>query len=339
MPFPHERRRGATVLFRRKIPADLRDRFGCGEIVRSLGRVTPGEARRITHHLWSQTEVAFMFVRREPGLTRDEIATIVDVTVSDFRDQVDLAIANVRPNATMGWLDEPAQVAAGLRASAAALDSTLARNDMAAMTDRAQACSKLILGRQLDSDGIDVRRLARAITSAMRDEIRDASMAFAGLAEERPALARHFIHDTAVFDCAPEDLALLRSAGPGDNLTHVLARLRPAVDDEAAASKQPSAQDATTAAAPTLRNAHMTISELWPVFCANKVAIQEWKPNEVIAARTTLNSGCRSWVISNRANTPLAMCLYCTRFFVNCQASTIIKRTSARSTSGRVFSE
>jgi hypothetical protein len=37
MSFPHQRRRGATVL---------------------------------------------MFVRREPGLTRDEIATIVDVTVS-----------------------------------------------------------------------------------------------------------------------------------------------------------------------------------------------------------------------------------------------------------------
>ena len=79
MPFTHTRRRGATVLFRRRIPVDLRDRFGSHEIVRSIGRATPGEARRIVHRFWSQTELVFMRVRSEQGLTRDDIAKVVTV--------------------------------------------------------------------------------------------------------------------------------------------------------------------------------------------------------------------------------------------------------------------
>ena len=148
MPIPHQRRRGATVLFRRKIPSDLRDRFGCGEIVRSFGRVTPGEARRLTHHLWSQTKVAFMFVRRVPGMTREEIGKVVDATVSEFRDQVDLAIADVRPNVAAAWLDEPAQGAAGLVGAATVLDHSLARGNLKHTTDTE---SVGLTGRDADS--------------------------------------------------------------------------------------------------------------------------------------------------------------------------------------------
>lgn len=195
MPFPHQRRLGATVLFRRKIPCDLRDRFGCGEIVRSLGRVTPGEARRLAHHLWSQTEVAFMFVRRVPGMTREKIGRVVDVTVSEFRDQLDLAIADVRPGVAKAWLDEPAQVAAGLVGAATVLDHSLSRGDLAAMGQKARACAADLLNTSLEPDNPEERRLARAMASALRDEMQGASQAFEALAQERPKSDRLLVRE------------------------------------------------------------------------------------------------------------------------------------------------
>jgi hypothetical protein len=57
------RLRGQAFHFRRPIPLDLKSRFGQHEIVRSLGRATAGEARRLAHDLWNATEVLFMTVR------------------------------------------------------------------------------------------------------------------------------------------------------------------------------------------------------------------------------------------------------------------------------------
>ena len=67
-----------------------------------------------------------MFVRRVPGITREGIGKVVDATVSEFRDQVDLAIADVRPGVAKAWLDEPARVAAGLVGAVTVLDHSLA---------------------------------------------------------------------------------------------------------------------------------------------------------------------------------------------------------------------
>ncbi|WP_353612596.1 DUF6538 domain-containing protein [Methylobacterium sp. AMS5] len=53
---PRTRRRRQTVFFRRIIPHDLRQRFGQREILRSLGRATPGEARRMAQRSWDGTD-------------------------------------------------------------------------------------------------------------------------------------------------------------------------------------------------------------------------------------------------------------------------------------------
>ena len=291
MPFLHQRRRGATVLFRRKIPSDLRDRFGCGEIVRSLGRVTPGEARRLTHHLWSQTEVAFMFVRRVPGMTREEIGKVVDATVSEFRDQIDLDIADVRPGVAKAWLEEPAQVAAGLVGAATVLDHSIARGDLKYMGERARSYAADLLNKPLKPDSPDERRLARAMASALRDGMQGASHDFEVLAREWPKSDRSLVREVSEFQCTPEDLAVLRAAKVKDNLADVLSRLKPVADDTEAEPARPQPQSQlreSATAGPNQRNAGKTMSELWPTFCASKEVMKEWKNTEAISARTTL---------------------------------------------------
>lgn len=75
------RRRGATTLFRRKIPHDLKTRIGATEIVRSLGRATPGEARRMASALWQATETLFMTIRANPAMTRESIQAMAHALV------------------------------------------------------------------------------------------------------------------------------------------------------------------------------------------------------------------------------------------------------------------
>lgn len=78
------RTRGATTLFRRKIPLDLKGRFAISEIVRSLGRASVGERRRLAGALWQETEVLFMTVRNQPAMTIDDISRLTTRIGSEF---------------------------------------------------------------------------------------------------------------------------------------------------------------------------------------------------------------------------------------------------------------
>lgn len=175
MPCNHMRRRGATVLFRRKIPKDLRDRFGSHEIVRSIGRAPPGEARRIVNRLWCQTELVFMQVRRERALTRAEIGKVVAAAVDRFRDDAELAVADIRPNVPLAFPCEPIDAAARMRGLAALLGTVLERNDVGAISDLTRTCAQTALDRDVLPASVDERRPGRAIIKALLPKARAAA--------------------------------------------------------------------------------------------------------------------------------------------------------------------
>lgn len=113
MPRRHLRHRGQTVLFRRIVPEDLRPRFGQREIVRSLGRASAGEARRMAHNLWDATEALFMMVRFDRSLTTADIARLADQHLANLTLKHDRALAIMgsypTPEELSEHIDAPAQ--------------------------------------------------------------------------------------------------------------------------------------------------------------------------------------------------------------------------------------
>jgi integrase len=92
---PHSRKRGATSQFRRVVPADLRARLGRSEIIRSLGRVAPSEARVLNHRLWSATETLFMSLRLNPGISREEVEAFSKRLLGDLLFDTERNLAGI----------------------------------------------------------------------------------------------------------------------------------------------------------------------------------------------------------------------------------------------------
>jgi len=285
MPYTHARRRGATLLFRRKVPVDLRDRFGSHEIVRSIGRVTPGEARRIVHRLWSQTELVFMRVRAEQRLTREEIAKVVKAAVDAFDDDLELAIADVMPGVPLAALDEPVNRADRLRGKAALYGCILDRNDVADRGGVLGALARDVVGKDVDAGSADERRLCRAVTEAVQAATAPAAAIFDRLAKFRPAASAVQILSEVEYETSPGVFAALRAARIGDNVSALVGQLTPVADrPPAMTSVTPPPVDAVD----PLHNAHSSISVLWPKFAAHKIRKEEWKTTEADATKTTL---------------------------------------------------
>lgn len=283
MPFTHARRRGATVLFRRKIPVDLRDRFGSHEIVRSIGRATPGEARRIVHRLWSQTELVFMRVRSEQALTRGEIAKVVAAAVDAFQDDIEIAIADVIPGVPLSGLDEPVDRADRLRGEAALYGSMLDRNDVVVQRDNVSVLAQEVVGKDVQAGSNDERRLCRAVTEGLQAAAGPVAAVFDRLARFRPATSAVRLIDEAEYEATPEVLTAMRAAKVGDDVSVLIDQLRPVTTDVPVAT--PTSSVGTS---PLLRNADELMSALWPRFASHKVLMEEWKRTEADATKTTL---------------------------------------------------
>ena len=283
MPFTHARRRGATMLFRRRIPADLRDRFGSHEIVRSIGRATPGEARRIVHRLWSQTELVFMRVRSEQGLTRGEIAKVVAAAVDAFQDDIEIAIADVIPGVPLSALDEPVNRADRLRGEAALYGSMLDRNNVAAQRAGVSALTRDVVGKDVEAGSTDERRLCRAVTEGLQAAAEPAAAVFDRLALFRPATSTVQVIGEAEYDLPPDVLAALRHAKVGEDVSSMIADLRPLAADVPVALPAVSVDTSSP-----LRNADELLSVLWPRYASHKVLLEEWKQTEADATKTTV---------------------------------------------------
>ena len=244
----------------------------------------------MTHHLWSQTEMAFMFIRRETGLTGVQIARVVNACFSDFKDQIDLAIADVRPGIAKDWCDEAIQVSAKLSGATALLDQTLSRGKMDSMAETSRSGARAILGKTLVPGSLEERRLSRSLMRTLRNEMRDASDTFAELGQHRPETGVSPLRHPDEYDVSAADHEALRAAKVGENVADILVRLNLAVCENGSASASPRPEAA--APGPHHRNAGKTVSALWQPFCDSKVTMKEWKPNQAISSNTTL----RLWI-------------------------------------------
>ena len=226
-----------------------------------------------------------MRVRAERELTREEIGRVVAAAIEGFQDETDHAIANVAPGSALTPLDEPMNQANRLRGKAALYDSILTRNDVVDRTGSVRGLAHAVLGRAVEQDSAEERRLCRAVIKAVQAEMLPAAVEFDQLASNRPATSNVRIASDKEYDAAPEKLAALRSATPGDNLTSLLDRLTPVAEVAPARAAHTSSRSATPA---PLRNASALMSELWSKFIMNKVLMKEWKEAEARGAGTTL---------------------------------------------------
>lgn len=142
--------RGRTFYFRRRIPADLRQRLGRHELVRSLGTGDIRAAKLRAYRLYVAAEELFSTLRAMPMLTDDQIAHLV----RDFYDTM-LAGENAG-RLTRGPLPEGVREArvAQYAAMAAKGREALAGNRL----DEVAFVAEMMLKRQ----GIAIRDLAPA---------------------------------------------------------------------------------------------------------------------------------------------------------------------------------
>ena len=127
---PHTRKRGANRQFRRVVPADLRERLGRREIVRSLGSVGPGEARVIANRLWTATETLFMTLRLDPGLSKEEVAVFCDRLLDDLRFETERELGRLNVDGVAAKNFPLVFTAEAYELDAASGRAALARNDL-----------------------------------------------------------------------------------------------------------------------------------------------------------------------------------------------------------------
>lgn len=70
-------RRGGSYHFRRVVPAELRQRIGRRELVRSLGSCDAKTARLLSDQLYGESEQLFELARQNPMLSNDQLARLV----------------------------------------------------------------------------------------------------------------------------------------------------------------------------------------------------------------------------------------------------------------------
>lgn len=222
------------------------------------------------HRLWSQTELVFMRVRREQGLTRDDIAKVVAAAVDAFQDDVEIAIADVIPGVPLSGLDEPVDRADQLRGEAAFYGSMLDRNDVVAQPGGVSALAWGAVGKDLEPGSNDERRLCRAVTEGLQAAEGLAAAVFDRLARSRPATSAVRLIDEAEYEGTPEVLTAMRAAKVGDDVSALAGQLKPIATDAPIAMPTLSVN-----ICPSLRNADELISALWSKFAAHKVLMEE----------------------------------------------------------------
>lgn len=103
-----------------------------------------------------------MQVRREQALTCAEIGKVVAAAVDRFRDDAELAVANIRPNVPLAFPCEPIDAAARMRGLAACwvTYSYIKHNDVGAISDLTRTCAQAALDRDALPDSLGfVRKL------------------------------------------------------------------------------------------------------------------------------------------------------------------------------------
>jgi len=294
--------------------------MGSSEIVRSLGRASPGEVRRITARLWFKTELLFMYVRANKDLDKAALARVTETMVGDFEEHADDCLGAVGAAPTESALDEPANIAHRMRGASLAAQSAHNRCAVEGGIEVGRRLGQAALGRPAAFDEREDRRLGHAVFKGASYAADKAATMFDDLAAHRPAAAPVFREtDVLTFEISPELETHLRSLKTGDHAGSVIARAareaaaRAETAEKAAdavrdlwSSGSESAQTtefglATTAPTPgstapalvaatshPLVHADLPLSALWELYSSYKVDQRQWKEDEKISSRGTL---------------------------------------------------
>lgn len=153
------------MVFRRRVPADIRARVGRSEIIRTLRTGSLVKARQGSRWLWTETERLFVMLRENPSVTRDHVEKMLSLLDADCRwtDEVTLARNG-------GFFDHHGAVPRNadeivLETIANDYRTALARNDVSEVRDSVQRYAAR-LGLDVTPDSLDERILGRAILKA-----------------------------------------------------------------------------------------------------------------------------------------------------------------------------
>lgn len=175
------RLKGTRFHFRRKIPYNLRTRFGRSEIVRSLQTGARNEAAARSRQLWLQMEKVFSDVLQKPDLTREQIDGLVARAASDLDWAREIRLAESGTHFDHHGAAPVDADAIILEEDARACREEISRNDMTNIRSMVRRyCSET--GLEFDPDSIEERMVGRAFlrlvaensekaASRVRDEI------------------------------------------------------------------------------------------------------------------------------------------------------------------------
>ncbi len=156
------------MVFRRRVPADIRARVGRSEIVRTLRTGSFAQARRRSRFLWTETERLFVMLRENPSVTRDHVEKLLSLLDADCSWADEVALAR-----NGGFFDHHG--AAPRKADEIVLETfahdyraALARNDVSDVRDSVQRYATR-LGLEVEPDSLNERILGRAILKAYAD--------------------------------------------------------------------------------------------------------------------------------------------------------------------------
>lgn len=250
--------RGRVFYFRRRVPADLWERLGRRELVRSLATADPKAARARACQLYLGSEGLFMALRETPMLTDAELSRLVQdfyASVLQGDDAVRLARRDPLP---------PERVAA----KHAFYGTVATRSREALASDRfgdAGAIAVSLLRRQ----GIATASFGVADWNQVRQAVLRAGIDVA------EAMQARCVGD---FEHEPKDRRLkiaLAALASGSAPAPTPAAPRPATT---AATSEPVA--AGTASSKPL-------SQLWPAFCEQQIASGAWERQTSSQARAS----------------------------------------------------
>ena len=156
------RLKGSRFHFRRKIPYNLRARFGRSEIVRSLQTGERRTAAARARIAWLQVERVFDKVLQEPSLSREQIDRLVEKAAANiaWADEIRLA----RDGALFDHHGDPPPDADAIvmESEAFAHRESLARNDVTSVRGMARRYLHEA-GLPVPADSLDEQLVGRAL--------------------------------------------------------------------------------------------------------------------------------------------------------------------------------
>ena len=263
------------------MPACLRARLGRGEIVRSLGTCAPSVARQRSRLLWAATERVFEVMREVPTITPAAVEQLMAMLARDcaWADEVQFARAG-------RYFDVEGPAPADMDAirfesEAHEFRQALACNDISSVHNQiARYAGKL--GMTPGPGSLDERIIGRAV---LRGFAEASELAASRLRAGMPS---------------SEDSAVQQDATVADRFQASLAEAKTfnIVDPDGRDTCEP----ALTRSSPS-RFTGLTIQQLWPTFCEDRVASLEWKRKIAQQSFGTM----RAWVEVNGDGSPEAI--------------------------------